>query len=690
MKVTYSWLKDFVNIKLTPRELAEKLTMAGLEVVSLEESAGDFIFEIEITSNRPDWLSILGVAREISSLTDSKLKAAKPQELGFKASGLKPVEISVADKKDCPFYSAMIIRNIKVASSPEWLKKRLGSLGCRSVNNIVDITNYILFELGQPLHAFDLDRLGQESINVRRGRPDEKIITIDGQQRILDHEILVIADKNKPVAIAGVMGGKETEVTEKTSNVLLESAVFNPILVRRSRQKLGLQSESAYRFERGVDLEIARTASLSALELIHTLAFGKPYAYKSLGAIKSAKSEIRLETAYISRILGVSIPVFKIKQILTGLGFIVKTRAKGILVVKPPSFRQDIKLQIDLIEEIARVYGYERIPLTLPAVKPHQNVPGNRDIVSGIRIILRGLGLQEAITYSLVDRSLLIKSGINKDTQPVEILNPLSKEQEVLRSTLLPSLVRTLAYNLDQQQEYVNIFEVANVFSDKNSSAQHQILSDELVHACVQEELSLGIALCGSKSLLIKQGLIKDEVTILHLKGILESLFNKLGVKVYDFKPQGDNQINIIVGQQEAGFMLKLNEQTLDSFDIKNKQVVLAEVNLSKLFKHINLERKFINIPKYPAITRDISLVIKDKFSVKELLAAIEPKGPSLLSLVKVVDYYQGKQIPSGFRGLTISCVYRAPDRTLTEEEVAPLHNSICALLEERFGIKLR
>ena len=676
MKVSYSWLKDFVNIKLAPRELAKKLTMAGLEVVSLEEMGGDFIFEIEITSNRPDWLSILGVAREISSLTGLKLKAVKHQGEKIKLKNIQPVDISIADKKDCPFYSAMIIRDVKVAPSPEWLKKRLEPLGCRSVNNIVDITNYILFETGQPLHAFDLDKLSQQSINVRRGRPDEKITTIDGQEKIVDHEILVIADKNKPVAIAGVMGGKETEVTDRTSNILLESAVFNSALVRKSRQKLGLQSESAYRFERGVDLEVARTASLAALTLIRTLAFGKPCAYKNLGVLRSARPAIRLEMAYLFRVLGIKIPVFKVKQILAGLGFTVKTQAKDTLAVKVPSFRQDVKSQIDLVEEVVRIYGYDKIPLSLPAVRPRQNIPGNRDIVSDIRIILRGLGLREAITYSLVDRSLIVKSGINKDAQPVEILNPLSKEQEVLRSTLLPSLIRALAYNLNQQQEYINIFEIANIFSDKPNSPQ--------------EEPSLGIALCGVKSLLIHQGLIKDEVSILHLKGILESLFNKLGVKAYDFKPQEDNRINIIIGSQEAGFILSLNEQTLGAFDIKNKQVVLAEINLGKLFGHINPEKKFLGIPKYPAITRDISFVIKDEVSVKELLTVIETKGASLLSLAKVVDYYQGKQIPPGFKGLTISCIYRAPDRTLTEEEVAPLHNSICALLEGGFGIKLR
>jgi len=681
VKVTYSWLKDFVDIKISPKELADKLTMAGLEVVSLEElgkpacpAGRDFVFEIEITSNRPDWLSILGVAREISAITGSRLKSAKSPTVKLK--GLKPVEISVAESTDCPFYSAMIIRGVKVVASPEWLKKRLESLGCRSVNNIVDITNYVLFESGQPLHAFDLDKLSQQAIHVRRARPKESITIIDGQQKILDNEVLVIADKNRAVAIAGVMGGKDTEVTDATCNILLESAVFNPIVVRRGRQKLGLQSESAYRFERGVDLENAQSATFSALKLISALAFGKPYAYKSLGSIRQAKSAINLEMDYISRVLGISLSVLKVKQILSGLGFTVKVRGKNILTVKIPGFRQDVKTQIDLVEEVARIYGYEKIPLSLPAVKPHKSIPSNREVVSDIKIILQGLGLQEAITYSLVERGLLAKSGIKKDAQPVEILNPLSKEQEVLRFSLLPSLIRTLAYNLNQQQEYINIFEVANVFSAKPDSAE--------------EALSLGIALCGARPFFIKQSLVKDEVTILHLKGILESLLNKLGVKSYDFSPRGENQVSIIIDQQEVGFMASLNEQILSSFDIKNKQVILGEINLGKLFSHISLAKKFTTIPKYPAIARDISFVVKEEVSIRELLTAIEGKGAPLLSLAKVVDYYQGKQIPPGFRGLTVSCTYRAPERTLTEEEVAPLHNAICTLLEERFGIKLR
>jgi len=676
VKVTYNWLKDFLNIKISPEVLAKELTMAGLEVVSLEEAQGDFIFEIEITSNRPDWLSVLGVAREVAAITKAKLKIADIQEPKIATQDILPARISILDQQGCSFYSLRVIRDVKVGPSPSWLKKRLELLGCRSVNNVVDITNYCLFALGHPLHAFDLDKLNLATLIVRRAKALEKITTIDNQQKLLSPEILVIADRDRPVAIAGVMGGKDTEVTFGTRNIALESAVFNPVLVRRGRQKLGLQSESAYRFERGVDLENAKNASLMAQKLICELAHGKPSGKKSLGASKPLSASVKLDVTYVNRVLGTKITTLQIKQILSRLGFIYKIQTKHILLVKSPTFRQDIKSSIDLVEEIARIYGYGEIPQTLPAVKPSRKVLDKQDVVFEIKNILSSLGLNEAITYSLVDRQLLARFEISNPSGLIEILNPLSKEQEILRPTLLPSLVRCLAYNLNQQQEYVNIFEVANIF-----------LSNRQV---THEELSLGIALCGAKSSLVQQGLIKEEVTLLHLKGILERLFNKLGIPGYDFKNKGVGQISVVVGQQEVGTMLDLSNHVLAAFDIKNKQVILAQISLDKVFAFIDVQKKFLEISRYPAITRDISFIVQEDVSVKDLIRAIEEQGLPLLYLAKVVDYYQGKQIPAGFRGLTISCVYRAADRTLTEEELAPKHNFICALLEEKFGIKPR
>ena len=459
--------------------------MAGLEVVALEKVGEEFVLEIEITSNRPDWVSILGVAREVSAIYGLKLQNLKLKEPKISPKDFYSVKLFLADRQDCPFYSARVITDVQVCPSPEWLKKRLESLGCRSVNNIVDITNYYLFELGQPLHAFDLDKLNSKEIRVRRASVDEKITTLDGENRLLSPEILVIADSHHPIAVAGIMGGKETEVTFKTRNILLESAVFNPVLVRRGKQKLGLQSESAYRFERGVDLEGASQASLAAQQLILKLASGKPAGFVHLGKTQVTPPEIGLDLVYLNKLLGINIPILKVKQILNRLGLWVKTKTQNSLTVKIPSFRQDLKLPVDLVEEIARIYGYAEIPQTLPAVKPGPKASITRDIVGNIKNILSSLGLDEAITYSLVDRALLNKSGVNTDAGLIEILNPLSREQEVLRPELLPSLIRAVAYNLDQQQERVSIFEVANVFSGQAG--------------VVTQEPLLGIALCGIK-----------------------------------------------------------------------------------------------------------------------------------------------------------------------------------------------
>jgi len=307
MKVTYNWLKDFVEIKIPPQALVNKLTMAGLEVTSLEPKEGDCVFEIEVTSNRPDCLSVIGIAREVAAITGKKLKLLSAIRYPLSAKNSQLISIRIEDKKDCPLYTAKIIRDVKVKPSPAWIKKRLELIGCRSVNNIVDITNYVLFTWGEPLHAFDLGKIKGSTIFVRRAKTGEKITTIDGEQRALDSDILIIADNQNPIAIAGVMGGKDTEVIERTHDILLEAAVFNPIIVRRGRQKLGIQSDSSYRFERSVDAQIVEKASWQAVELIQKLAGGSCIFAKSSGLPQAKKKSLSLEVSTVNKILGVDI-----------------------------------------------------------------------------------------------------------------------------------------------------------------------------------------------------------------------------------------------------------------------------------------------------------------------------------------------------------------------------------------------
>ena len=674
MKFTYNWLKDFVDIKITPQLLAEKLTMAGLEVTALEGKGGDFVFEMEITSNRPDWLSVIGIAREVAAITGAKLKTAKVSR-GQRVRGSGKFAIVIEDKKDCPLYTGKIIRGVKVGLSPKWLKERLELIDCRSINNVVDITNYVLFTWGEPLHAFDLDKLSGDEIIIRRAKSSEKLFTIDGIQRDLNSGILIIADSKQPVAIAGVMGGKDTEVTESTKNILLEAAVFNAVVVRTGRQKLGLSTDSSYRFERGVDFETAEGSSWKAVSLIEELAGAKCALAKSVGSPKPKAKSIVLDLYLVEKILNLKIPQGKIKKILVNLGFGVKGPSKNKMAVNIPLFREDVENPEGLIEEIARIYGYEAIRQTLPMVSPRVSACQVRDLVSLTKNILVGLDLYEVITYSLIDRDL--STGFpGGESQAVAIMNPLSKEQEVLRTGLAPSLARCVAYNLNQKQDYVNIFEVANVFSPGAKVPR--------------EELALGIALSGTKSLLLEQGLVKEEAGFLHVKGIVEKLFERLGIKDYDFNPVGAHMIEIVVKSDIAGKMIRLEEATLNKFDIKNKDVFIAEVSLDKLFAAADLQKRFAAPPKYPGIARDISFVLKEGLSLKDILVSVREKGLPLLREAKIVDYYKGKQIPLGLRSLTVACVYRSDERTLTEAEVNPVHAGVISVLTERFGAKIR
>jgi len=674
MKFTYNWIKDYVDIKFSPEKLAEKLTMVGLEVVSLEHRDGDSVFEVEITSNRPDWLSVLGIAREAAVIAGVGLKVKVPNTVR-KLRRLERLAIEVADKKDCPLYTARILTGVKVAPSPGWLKKRLELIGCRSVNNVVDITNYCLFELGEPLHAFDLDKINPGKIVVRRGKPGEKLVTIDGTLRSIGKDSLVIADTVKPLALAGIMGGRESEVTYSTTNILLEAAVFNPVLIRRQKQAQAVQSESSYRFERGVDAGIVEKASRRAAELIGEVCSGKDEGFVSFGLTKAKEKPVTLSPVNLRDISGIDIKIPKIKEILSGLGFKVRAKGKGLLAVVSPSFRQDVSLEEDLIEEVIRIYGYEHIPASLPKVLPAVTIKDNKALISEIKNILTGLGLNEAVTYSLIDSKIL--KSFAPLLRPVELMNPLSQEQGVLRTTLIPGLVRAIAYNLNQKQDCISLFECAEVFFERDSLP------------C--EEPNLGLALSGAKKMLLNESAVKDELGMLNLKGIIEGVFMRLGIQAYEFVSHNhEPKADIYINNERIGWMQMLSQGLLDAVGIKGKNVFIAELSLKKIILFSHPEKKYRPLPKYPGIIRDISFILKKGESVKSILSALKENGSPLLRSLKVVDYYKGKQIPEGYRGLTLECVYASADRTLTEEEVAPVHSIICALLKEQFGAQMR
>ncbi len=663
MKVTYNWLKNFLDIKIPPRELADKLTMSGLEVGSIEEEAGDFIFEIEITSNRPDWLSVIGLAREIAALTGKKIKDLY-QKTKLKKAKTPSFHITVENKKDCPIYTARVIKDVKVGPALENIRRRLELIGCRSVNNVVDTTNYVLFESGQPLHAFDLDKLNSDKIIVRRAKKNEKIVAIDGQEKTLNEGILVIADDQKPIAIAGIMGSKDTEVDTNTKNILLESAVFDPVVVRHGRQILGLQSDSSYRFERGVDIQTTDKASSYAAGLIKNMAGGEISSVVSTGSAAEKDNVILLDILWVEKILGCRIDKKKVTQILISLGFGVFSSGKNKLKVFVPSHRPDVRLAVDLVEEVARVFGFENMPVSLPPVKAQIFPRSNVENTTLIKNTMVGLGLNEAITHSLIDRDLL--KGLEGNFPSIaEIINPLSKEQEILRPSIIPSLAVCVARNINQKQESITLFEVSNVFMPVDNS--------------LKESLNLGIILSGSRALWTSQGRLKEDFSLLNLKGIIESLLEKLGLKGIKFQTSPDkNKVVFVYEGKDLGFMMKFKRDILDNFHIKNRNVFAAEIYLDKVFSFMGSKEKFSPLPLYPSISRDISINIPENRQAADILKEIESCNEPLLKEVKVIDCYKNKE---NKRSLTISCVYRSTDRTLTDAEINPAHQTILEAL---------
>ncbi|MFH1678525.1 MAG: phenylalanine--tRNA ligase subunit beta [Candidatus Omnitrophota bacterium] len=666
MKVTYNWLKDFVDIRVSPERLAQKLTMAGLEVTSQEERGGDVVFELEITSNRPDWLSVIGIAREVAAITGKKMRldTRKNKNRAPIIEDIK-LKIDIESKKDCPFYTAKVIRGIQVKPSPGWLKKRLALAGLRSVNNIVDITNYLLIETGQPLHAFDLDKITGDAIFVRRAKESERITLIDAEERILNKEILVIADSKNPIAVAGIMGGKNSEISGNTRAILLEAAVFNPIITRRASRMLKVSSESSYLFERGVDLQNVEFVSTRAANLILELSGGEFVFNKSTPKPEVKKKIIVFGAREVNRVLGAEYTPAAINKILTSLSFSIKRQGKEFKILSP-SFRMDIKQPIDVIEEIARIAGYDNIPARLPRIIPQARIPSTGNRVRLIKDILISQGVTEVVTYSLISKSMAYDFGYN-DSQLVSIVNPLSNQQEVLRPSVIPGLVSCIAYNLNQRQKNVRIFEACNNFNLN------------------RERLCLNLAFSGG-------------VNLLHVKGVLEIIVERLGfvcpefIKMDAAHPffQKEASLSLMINKIICASLGMIKPDILARLDIKGS-VFAAELDLEILFAQAEkIQKRYIPIPLYPEAARDISIVLGKETPAGDIIKRIKSSQIPYLVALNLKDQYTGKHIPAGYKGLTFSCIYRANDHTLTAEEAEVSHQKVAGILKTDFSARQR
>lgn len=676
MLLPLNWLKEYVNVKMPPAKLAEMLTMAGVEVGAIKDMGNDKVFEIEITPNRPDWLSIIGLAREVAAINKAKLKIRPRSKVKNEVKEQKAFFISVQDKKDCPLYSARLIRDCKVTASSKDIARRLESVDLRPVNNIVDLTNFCLYEQGQPMHAFDFDKIDGSKVIVRRAREGEKIVTIDGIERKLDPRILIIADASRPIAIAGIMGGKDTEVTDKTKNVLLESACFDAVLTRRASRMLGLSTDSSYRFERKVDPDNVIAASGRCTELIKKVAKGKIGEIKFIGAKRKEPAPIVFKSDDVNRLLGTDLKTAIIKDILLRLGFKVKAKGKAGFKVRVPSFRQDVNLKEDLIEEIARISGYDDIPETMPVLSPNfleQEKVNMYWLEDKVRSLFTAQGLDEAITYALT-ASGLFASCVNQE-HLVRTVNPLSAEQEVLRPLLAPGLISAVQRNKNRQVKQIHIFEIGHVYMDNGNI-------DEVNHL--------------SAALSAQPGSAINNSDIFSLKGILENLTGQLGIDNISYEPVSEpllekgKALKVKLGSKDIGFLGEVRASLLNSLWDINEAVCVMEINLEIILEKVNLEKKFTPIAKFPASMRDLSIVLDKNISyqaAKEVI--IESAGKELKEL-NLLDVYTGKQVPKGKKSLSFSLAFQSPSRTLTEEDLNRSFNRILSALRKELKAELR
>jgi phenylalanyl-tRNA synthetase beta chain len=665
MKLSLDWLKDYIDPKLSTEALIERLVMAGLEVEGIDYVGKDTVMEIEITPNRPDALSILGLAREIGAITG---KAVKPPKItNHKTAALKDL-IHVENKKDCGRYIGTLVRDANISDAPAGMKQRLASLGIHAINNAVDITNFVLMETGQPLHAFDYDELAGGQIIVRRARAGESIVTLDGIERKLDASILVIADAQKPVAIAGIMGGRDTQITAGTKNILLESAHFDMSLIRRASRDLGLRSDSSYRFERNVNFEGVLTGADRATDLLLQLTGGLLVgrAQTEAKAVKASR-KLKVRISDIESLLGAKAVPGKIKTYLARLGFKAAAKA-GTLTVTPPNNRADIVQDVDVIEEIARMIGFDRLPSKLPVIKT-TNIPVDkrpREIKNEIRRALTAGGIDEIITHSMINDRMLIKSNL-ADLPSVRILNPLNQDQELMRPSMLPSMLQAALTNINRGQKDLRFFEIGKrYFLDS-------------------EKETLGILLTGRRSRDWRAHK-KDSIEIFDLKGVLEKVFQHIGIS----PDYGANKLasldpgcaaSIMLNGRYLGAMGKIDRKVLNNWDIKNRDVFFAGLHLDEIYPLPGRDLKYQPISEFPAIVRDVSLAVKNEIPYKRIEEICLKQGGEILRSVQFIEQYLGDKIQPGYKGLVFSCHYQSNIRTLREDEVTAVHERILQAL---------
>lgn len=691
MKVPFSWLTEYIEGEIELKRTSDALTMAGLEVGAIEKIDGDTILDLEITPNRADCLSIIGIAREIKAIFGLKLK--KPSFKIKKELKDDKFTISIANPELCYRYAGRIVRDVKISSSPQWLKKRLEASGIRSINNIVDITNYVLLEYGHPLHAFDLDRL--EGYQIRVGTPEafgksmEEIVTLDGVKRKINHDDLLIWDGVKPIAVAGIMGGANTEVTDKTTNILIESAYFKPERIRKTSKRLGLSTEASYRFERGTDIETLKEALDRAAFLIQELTGGSVYEIIDVYPVKIPEKKILFSMEKICNFIGVTLKDEEILRILELLEINVVKKDEKFYIASIPTHRHDLAIEEDIAEEVARIYGYDIIPAQMPSafkyVTENHELTKKRKFLNLIRDYLISLGYSEAVNFSFMSPDELDVLGIRENDirrHYISLVNPLRQEESIMRTMLLPNLLKNTEKNTARGIENLRLFEIGKVFIAQEGAS----LPQEIVH--------LGII---TKKEELKSSFKDDPYDFYALKGLVEGVFRHF--KINNMRYIRSNEVflhpgqsaDILIEKEKIGFIGVISPEVLSKLDFKTRPFIcMAELDLDRLFSFTEIERKYKPFSIYPAIKRDTALILPIDFESQRIFDIVNSFDNELIENIFIFDVYQGKGIPEGKKSIAFRITYRAFDRTLTAEEVENIHNKLIGKIMAETGAVLR
>jgi phenylalanyl-tRNA synthetase beta chain len=650
------------------------------EVLPLE----DIVLELEITPNRPDCMSVLGVAREVSALTGAPLQmpSVELDETGSPAAEMATIVIE--DPLGCPRYTARLVTGVGIAPSPAWMQRRLTAAGLRPISNVVDVTNYVLLEVGQPLHAFDLEILRQHTIIVRRARKGEPIRTLDGVDRELDETMLVIADAEEPIALAGIIGGEDSEVTERSTNILIESAHFDPTCILLTSKRLGVRTEASGRFERGVDPGGTSFAAARAARLMNELAGGQV----ASGDIdvypnRITPVQIELRPGRGRAMIGADVHAEDMAKILESLGAMVETG--DVLHVTPPTFRQDLEREIDLIEEVARIYGYDRIPSTLPSGGGLAAGLTREQKLSMIAIeSLVGQGLSQLVTYSFMrtgDLDLLGLESADIRRAEVRMLNPLAETGDTLRTTLLPGLLRVALNNVNRGSKDLALFETGRVFISRGT--------DELP----EEIETISMLMCG-RSELLGWGSDDRSVDFYDMKGVVENLAATLGARGLDFKP-GDEPFlapgrtaSVVIAGERIGYLGRLHPKTAAAFDLEG-DLFVAELASGPLISSV-ADRVFSPVGRYPNVKVDIAVIIDETVPAKDVALVIEANGGELMKTSRLFDVYRGPQIGEGKKSLAYALEFGSGEGTLTDEEAHRHMDRVIGALEKELGATIR